>query len=197
MIVKFNKNKMKMKINMVDEDNDDEKDDDIFILKNKPTTWQKTQPSKQDLINKDINQIKNKLSDYQLIPQHKYESIEIGTYIRYVRFVGNKPEIRLGGILIKNGYPNYWVLKNAKKGSSIKWSVQLKPKRNQFPNKYFAKKDSLNSREEKTKFGREVYDALKNGKYMLVPTKTLELLTSQVLEQNTRQTHAQYILEED
>jgi hypothetical protein len=147
--------------------------------------WVKTRPSKQDEINAHPERIKEKLFDFERIPPEKYEKIEDGTYIRYIKYdKHNRPQLRLGGYLIKNGYPDYWVLKAGSKGRRpITWSVPLKgnPKEGIPANQYYSKKGLLHSREDRTRYGVEVYDALKSGRYMLVPTDVLEGLTGELL----------------
>jgi len=145
--------------------------------------WVKTKPSKQDQLNPE--QIKEKLFDYERISSDKYESMDTGTFIRYIRYdKNNRPRLRLGGYLIKNAAPDYWILKAGSKGRRpITWSVPLKGNTEKgIPaNEYYVKKGILNNKDERMRYGLEVYEALKSGRYMLVPTDTLEMLTGQIL----------------
>ena len=147
--------------------------------------WVKTKPSKQDEINAHPEQIKQKLLQFERVPPEKYETVDTGTYIRYVRYDADQvPKLRLGGYLIKNGYPDYWILKAGSRGRRpITWSVPLKGniEKGIPSNEYYTKRGILHNREDRTRYGLEVYDALKSGRYMLVETKTLEGLTGQLL----------------
>jgi hypothetical protein len=147
--------------------------------------WKKTRPSKQDEINAHPEQIKEKLFDFERVPEEKYETVEEGTFIRYIRYdKNNRPQLRLGGYMIKNGYPDYWVLKAGSRGRRpITWSVPLKgdPEKGIPANEYYTKKGLLHNREDRTRYALEVYDALKSGRYMLIPTQTLETLTGEMV----------------
>ena len=144
--------------------------------------WIKTAPSKQDEINTHPEQIKQKLLEYERIPPSKYDKIDTGTFIRYVRYdKNNRPQLRLGGYLIKNSAPDFWVLKADSRGRRlVTWSVPLKGNE-KAGNEYYMKRGILHSKEDRTRYGIEVYDALKSGRYMLVPTETLEAMTGQLL----------------
>lgn len=136
----------------------------------------KTEPSMQDIISKDPNLVKDKLKGYERIPVAQYAELEAGTFIRYVMFdqKGN-PKIRLGGYIIKNGAPDYWVLRSGAKGkSAVTWSVPLKCnlKQSSKANVYF-RKAGLASRGEKEQAGLELYEAVKSGRYQLIDTSKL------------------------
>lgn len=142
--------------------------------------WVKTLPSKQDIISRDKDAIEDKLKDWERIPESEYADIDTGTFIRYLKHdpKTGKEMIRLGGYLIKNGAPDYWVLKSGKKGSRpITWSVPLKrhpryPKVK--PNKYFRKKGIIHHKEARFMYGAEVYHELMKGSCQLLPAKEKE-----------------------
>lgn len=150
--------------------------------------WKKTEPSKQDLINAEPDMMKQKLLEFERISAAKYAEIDIGTFIRYIRYDKDSvPQLRLGGYLIKNSAPDYWVLKSGGRGRRpVTWSVPLRgsssPVNPAIPaNEYYMKRGVFNSRDERTRYGVEVYEALESGKMMLIETGKLEALTGQLL----------------
>lgn len=75
----------------------------------------------QDQLNDDRDRVVASLEDYIRIP-HKYcESLVLGSRIKYI---SNEGKFRTGGILIKNGFPEYIVLLNGYK--KLTWSVNLR-----------------------------------------------------------------------
>ena len=164
-----------------------EDDDVITIMRKKPNQIEegavsrdgfvKTCASKQDDINSDPNQIQTLLADYEQILPSEYSKMENGTFIRYMKYDNkSKPQIRLGGYLIKNGAPAYWVLKAGSKGRrAITWSVPLtKPQGATLPNVYYRKKGVLHGKEDKIRYGADVYECLESGRYTLIQTDVLE-----------------------
>lgn len=75
----------------------------------------------QDTINEDKDKVLELLKDYVRIPYEFCEHLVLGAKIKYI---SNDGYFRTGGILTKNGYPNYIVLLNPYK--KITWSVNLK-----------------------------------------------------------------------
>jgi hypothetical protein len=123
-------------------------------------------PSQQDKI-KTKEQIMEKLKDFIAIDPKDFSQIKPGTFIRYIRKDGKYCN---GGILMRNGYPTFWVLKNrTSQGTDAMWSVQLKT-----GNKYFMidkeRKQAL--KEEKD----ELYENVQSGKCKLVDKNSLEEL---------------------
>jgi hypothetical protein len=164
-----------------------EDDDVITIMRKKPNQIEegtvsrdgfvKTCASKQDDINSDPTQIQTLLADYEQILPNEYNKMENGTFIRYIKYDSkSKPQIRLGGFLIKNGAPDYWVLKAGSKGRrAITWSVPLtKTQGATQPNVYYRKKGVLHGKEDKIRYGADVYECLESGRYTLIQTDVLE-----------------------
>lgn len=169
--------------------------------------WVKTAPSKQDQINARPDEIQEKLLNFERIPPEKYKDIEPGTFIRYVRYDrDNMPKLRLGGCMIRNGYPDYWVLKAGGRGRRpITWSVPLKgnPEKGIPSNEYYMKRGILHSRDDRTRYGLEVYEALKSGRYMLIESDRLQALTGELLpgkaeprQRRPQQGRSRFVLEE-
>ena len=75
----------------------------------------------QDTVNEDKEKVLELLKDYIRIPHEYCEHLVLGSKIKYISDEGN---FRTGGILTKNGFPNYIVLLNPYK--KLTWSVNLK-----------------------------------------------------------------------
>ena len=75
----------------------------------------------QDTINEDKDKVLELLKDYVRIPYDFCDHLVLGAKIKYI---SNDGYFRTGGILTKNGFPNYIVLLNPYK--KITWSVNLK-----------------------------------------------------------------------
>ena len=170
-------------------------DDDVITIGlkkksyNQTKKWAKSEPSLQDKISENIDNIKKALKEYEPIPITDYKNIPTGTFIRYLHFdkKKNSPLIRLGGYMIKNCYPDYWVLKcGGAKGKKkvMTWSVPLqKTEKQSRANIYFKKKGT--TREDRIKYGAEIYDSIQSGKYTLIETKKLEELLGHKIEKKT------------
>ena len=154
--------------------------------------WTKNEPSKQDKINQMSSKITEALENFERILPENYDKVEPGTFIRYIKYdeKSGKPQIRLGGYLIKNKAPTYWVLKTKTKPRPITWSVQLKNLKGTRPNEYFQKKGLL-PRDEKTRYALEVFDGLDSGQYKLIKTNMLETLVGEKLSKPKKQTQQQ------
>ena len=83
--------------------------------------YQKKDFSLQDEINEDKDKIISSLEGFLRIPYEYCENLVLGSKIKYITDEGL---FRTGGILIKNGFPNYIVLLNSYK--KLSWSVNLK-----------------------------------------------------------------------
>lgn len=81
----------------------------------------KDETTYQDTINEDKDKVIELLKDYVRIPYEFCEHLVLGAKIKYI---SNEGYFRTGGILTKNGFPNYIVLLNPYK--KITWSVNLK-----------------------------------------------------------------------
>lgn len=81
----------------------------------------KDETTYQDTINEDKDKVLELLKDYVRIPYDFCEHLVLGAKIKYI---SNEGYFRTGGILTKNGFPNYIVLLNPYK--KITWSVNLK-----------------------------------------------------------------------
>ena len=75
----------------------------------------------QDNLNEDRDTIINSLEGYIQIPYKFCDKLILGERIKYITDEGL---FRTGGVLIKNGFPNYIVLLNGYK--KLTWSVNLK-----------------------------------------------------------------------
>ena len=77
--------------------------------------------SRQDNINTERDKILKELENFIQIPYKHCDKLILGTKIKYITDEGN---FRIGGILIKNSFPEYIVLMNS--SNRFKWSVNLK-----------------------------------------------------------------------
>ena len=68
--------------------------------------------TEQDKISMDTDVIYNKVKGFIKLPKENYGDVPYGVWIKYVSYEG---KYRNGGILIKNGAPDYFVLKNISK----------------------------------------------------------------------------------
>ena len=83
--------------------------------------YQKPEITFHDEINEDKDKIINLLEGYIRIPYNFCDKLILGNKIKYISAGGL---FRTGGILIKNGFPDYIVLLNGYK--KLTWSVNLK-----------------------------------------------------------------------
>ena len=84
-------------------------------------SYQKETNCIQDQINEDKDKVMSALKDYVRIPYEYCPHLVLGSKIKYISDEGL---FRTGGILIKNGFPDYIVLLNGYK--KVTWSVNLK-----------------------------------------------------------------------
>lgn len=84
-------------------------------------SYQKETNCIQDQINEDKDKVISALKDYVRIPHEYCQHLVLGSKIKYISDEGL---FRTGGILIKNGFPNYIVLLNGYK--KVTWSVNLR-----------------------------------------------------------------------
>ena len=77
--------------------------------------------TEQDRISMDTDMIYDRVKGLIKLPKENYGDVPTGVWIKYVSYEG---KFRNGGMLIKNGAPDYFVLKNI--GRKITWSVNLK-----------------------------------------------------------------------
>ena len=75
----------------------------------------------QDQINEDKDKVIAALKDFVRIPYEYCEHLVLGARIKYISDEG---KFRTGGILIKNGFPDYIVCLNGYK--KLTWSVNLR-----------------------------------------------------------------------
>ena len=106
--------------------------------------------TKQDIISSNKEDIKKKLEDWILVPEDYTYRLDCGLWIKYINKTG---KFRNGGVLIKNGSPEYLVLKNPIK--NISWSVNLKE------NYIFIEDEEKKEKEKKMK--ELLYNLWKNG----------------------------------
>ena len=84
-------------------------------------SYQKETNCIQDQINADKDKVIAALKDYVRIPYEYCPHLVLGSKIKYI---SNEGLFRTGGILIKNGFPEYIVLLNGYK--KVTWSVNLR-----------------------------------------------------------------------
>lgn len=145
--------------------------------------YKKEQPSVQDKISANPVLLEKTLQGYERILPSEYAKMENGTFIRYVVH-GDRGErkIRLGGYLIKNGFPDYWVLKSGSgKRKAVTWSVPLKavPRGSSTtsttkPNDYYRRENVLYAKDDKVRYGAQVFDKITSGEYTLIRRDLLE-----------------------
>ena len=99
--------------------------------------YQRPEITKQDLISASPELLQKHLKNYVEIHPDNYEDISPGTMIRYI--LRKEKKFRLGGSLIKNAAPEYFVLKNP--FNDVIWSVNLS-------NCVIFMKDKKNSRQK-------------------------------------------------
>ena len=81
----------------------------------------KPEYSKHDELNEDSEKVIALLKDHIRVPYELLNDIIVGTRIKYIT---NEGLFRTGGILTKNGFPDYFVLLNPYK--KLTWSVDLR-----------------------------------------------------------------------
>lgn len=83
--------------------------------------YQKPEETLQDILNEDTEKVISALEGFVKIPHQYCDNLVLGSKIRYITEEGL---FRVGGTLIKNGFPEYIVLLNGYK--KITWSVNLR-----------------------------------------------------------------------
>lgn len=68
-------------------------------------------PTRLDEISKDDREINKRLKNFDRISKEELPDVEIGTFIRYIRYKDKQWKFRTGGILSFNGYPEYFCIK--------------------------------------------------------------------------------------
>lgn len=81
----------------------------------------KTESTLHDELNEDNKKVIELLKDHIRVPYNLCGDLILGSKIKYIT---NEGLFRTGGILTKNGYPDYIVLLNPYK--KLTWSVNLK-----------------------------------------------------------------------
>jgi hypothetical protein len=113
--------------------------------------------TEQDYISSNRELFKEKLKDFIQVEPQFIEEIPCKTWIKYITSDGL---YRSGGILIKNEYPNYLVLKNPYK--KFTWCVDL-------TKNYIFMEDIKTKKEEKTEM-ENLYKLYKEGFVKLLET---------------------------
>jgi hypothetical protein len=131
--------------------------------------WVKTEPSRQDEISEDAKEFGKRFEGYIEIKPEEYATIQPDTWIRYMKHNPDSKygyDYRSGGKVVKNKFPDYWILKPTF-GNGKNWFVQLQSK-----NRYFRKVPidykSVNKR------NANLYDAVQTGTYMLMTKQEYE-----------------------
>jgi hypothetical protein len=145
--------------------------------------FQKTHPSLQDKISNDVKLFHAKIDNFEAIAEKDYADISLGTFIRYVTYdKDGHPKLRLGGFLVNNKAPQYWVLRSGSRGKKhITWSVNLQAT----PRNLMLKRKGVPTKSEEDVHAREALEALSSGKYHLVPRSLLQELTGGTNGTNT------------
>lgn len=140
----------------------------------------------QDEISKDPAKIKERLKNYDSIDRDDYKYVQPGTFIRYLKKISNnRVKYCHGGMMVINGYPAYWILKNKLSDGKVRmWSVQL-----QGDNIYYRKK--IPDIPEKSI--QEICKMVLSGEYRLIkavdllkPEFSIKLLGKDDTHENTR-----------
>lgn len=119
--------------------------------------YQRPKFTEQDYISSNKVLFKDKLKDYIQVEHNFLNEIPCNTWIRYITSEGL---YRSGGILIKNEFPLYFILKNPYK--KITWSVDLKKN-------YIFMEDIKNKKEEKLEM-KNLYKLYKEGFIKILDT---------------------------
>jgi hypothetical protein len=122
--------------------------------------------NKKKIIYNDIEKEKKLLKDYEFIDEDDYKKVKEGNHICYYTPDGN---FRKGGILIKNYYPELFILKAYH--SDFVWSININ-------NPYcIYTKPSDNTEELKDiKEALLIYDKIKSGEMILMRKKDYDKL---------------------
>lgn len=187
------------KVNITEAEADNQ--DDVIVVstsriagKRKPNkdTYTKTGPSAQDIISANSTLFAKKLENFDLIPEEHYSDIDLGTFIRYIIFdEDGVPKIRLGGFLVVNNAPDYFVLRSAGL-KRLTWSVNLKsthPLRK--ANKLYMKKGTrrISQKPGDAIVAEKLLQAVLSGRYKLVETSLLsEMENDGTLSKKERKT---------
>ena len=125
--------------------------------------WVKQGMSRQDQISHNREEFVKRFEGYVEIKPEEYSDIQPNTPIRYMKHNPNAPfqyDYRSGGVLVRNGYPDYWVLKPYD-GRGKNWSVPLKGQ-----NKYFRKDDNEIKRAQAR--NAKLYEKVEAGEIMIM-----------------------------
>ena len=117
--------------------------------------YKKEKITKQDKISNNLEQIKKKLDGYEEIPDESLILIPTGIWIKYI---SDENKYRHGGMLIKNSYPQYFVLKNPTLNKT--WCVDLKKNTIYVNSSVIEKEDDVteSDSESDTESNSEIYD---------------------------------------
>lgn len=153
--------------------------------KKKAEEYQREGPTTQDRLSANPLLMQDKLRHFEKIEPSQYADVEPGTFIRYlvhkaIRSPNGKArhntKIRMGGYVIVNSYPDYWVLQSkGSTGKSVTWSVPLKARAGLIPNDYFRRKGVL-IKSEKMRRAEAAYDSIMRREVDLVEPQVLTRL---------------------
>lgn len=142
--------------------------------------WVKQGKSRQDQISQDEHEFTKRFEGYVEIKPQEYSDIQPGTAIRYMKHNPSAPfqfDYRAGGLLVRNGYPDYWVLKPYD-GRGKNWSVPLKGQSRYFRKdsgrkdsgrKDSALKDSDDGEQQRVKArNAKLYEKVEAGELLII-----------------------------
>ena len=136
--------------------------------------YKKDGKSRQDIISESREEFLKRFDGWRELHTDDFRYLIPGNKIRYMKHDESAPLgylYRAGGILIKNKYPDYLVLKPYYNNRST-WCVPLKSK-----NRYFILNDE--SKERARKERNEIIKAVENHKAMLIETDEFDRLQRQ------------------
>ncbi len=126
-------------------------------------------PTRLDEISKDDEEITKRLKNFDKISKEELSDIEIGTFIRYIRYKDKEWKFRTGGILSFNGYPEYFCIKfRMKNGIWKPHNINITE------DVIFFKKKKVDYDEKEVKI---LLQALQTGYLKLVRSEDLKKLT--------------------
>lgn len=145
--------------------------DEYKILNFKPPDgYKKTQRTRQDIISLDKDEIRRKFEGFIRIQEDEYPMIQPNTYIRYLK---DGKLYRVGGTLVLNKWPKYWLLKSTD-GKNIKWSVPLEETKNIYFRKDMEEMAKLKSKKDK------LYEAVMEGRFKLISPEDYQKVIKQL-----------------
>lgn len=155
----------------------------VLPYKNANGEWIKTEPTKQDEISANVEEFKKRFEGYVEITPDLYATIQPDNLIRYMKYNPNSRlgyDYRSGGIVVKNKYPDYWILKPSFGHGGKSWCVPLQSR-----NRYFRKDPKAIKSTHVQK--QNLYQAVKDGKMVLMSREEFDEIQSKLEMYETRE----------